>query len=67
MLPERRHMPKPKTPANVIPMPPPAFSADRIPELRARLREFKAFLDHVIKLLDAMRRPQLVSKRRRRK
>jgi hypothetical protein len=44
--------------------------ADRIPELRARLREFNDAIDSVITLLDAMRRPQratnlaLVRKRR---
>jgi hypothetical protein len=66
-------MPKPKTPAPVIPMPPLGFSADRIRELRASLREFNAAIDSVIALLDVMRRPQrtrnlaIVPRRRRRK
>ena len=65
-------MPRPKTPARVIPMPPAPLDssaeqllqqirqlpADRIPELRARLRELNVLTNAVIALLDAMWRPQ---------
>ena len=60
-------MPKPKTPAIVIPMPVTTldFSPDRIPEFRVRLCELNDATDAIITLLDAWRRPQLVPKRKR--
>jgi hypothetical protein len=53
-----------------MPVTPSGFSADRIPELRARLREFNDAIESVITLFDAMRRPQrarVVPKPKRRK